>query len=70
MEHTASIFRAEVSQVGKVVKVFGGGGEGSIDLQEIEWPITTTNGEKGQGTNCSNGKYRPWQWHNSQHNWP
>jgi len=25
VEHTASIFRAEVSQVGKVVKVFGGG---------------------------------------------
>jgi hypothetical protein len=44
----------------------GGTGRGSIDLQEIEWPITTTDGEKEQGPNCSNGKYRPWQWHN----WP
>jgi hypothetical protein len=39
-------------------------------MQEVEWAITTMDGDKGQGPNCSSGKYRPWQWHNSQHNWP
>lgn len=68
-EHSASIFKAEVSQVVKVENSIGWG-QGRIDLQEVEWPITTTDGEKGQGPNCSNGKYRPWQWHNSRHNWP
>jgi hypothetical protein len=45
-------------------------GSGGIDLQEVEWPITTTDGEKRQGSNWANGKYWPWEWHNSQHNGP
>ena len=68
-EHTASIFRAEISQVGIVANCIGWR-EGRIDLQEVECPITITDGEKGQCPNCSYAKYRPWQWHNSQHSWP
>ena len=68
-EYTSSKFRAEVSQVGKVANCTGWE-EGRIDLQEVEWPITTVDGEKGQGPNWANGKYRPRQWHNSQQSWP
>jgi len=51
-EHTASIVRAEVSQVG-IVANCAGWEEGRIDLHKEDWPITTTDGEKGQGPNCS-----------------
>ena len=44
-EHTASIFRAEVSQVGIVANCTGWK-EGRIDLQEVEWSIKTTDGRK------------------------
>jgi len=68
-EYTSSKFRAEVSQAGKVANCIGWE-EGRIALQEVEWPITTMDGEKGQGPNWANGKYRPRQWHNSQQSWP